>query len=195
VYLLIILVLFQFNWNQLNSTNDNNNNNNSNTSSEPCYLRIYGNILEEKSIPYSAMVGNNYTRIENDPYEFLNSVGTRYNATISGVSLYSILIYYSLLTNTSRYIQFEADDGYKSPKLPLSILIDHPNSVLIATHENGVTYKAKAAAGDGPLVSAVRLDVIQNNQEVKDFLAEIGRADFVYNTAYKVKYLTAIYVV
>lgn len=187
------MVLFEYNWNQLNSNNSNNNN--SNNSSELCYLRIYGNIIEEKSIPYSAMVGTNYSRIENDPYEFLNSVGTRYNATISGVSLYSILMYYSLLTNTSTYIQFEADDGYKSPKLPLSILKNQPNSVLIATHENGVAYKAKSAAGDGPLVSAVRLDVIQNNQEVIDFLAEIGRADFVYNTAYKVKYLTAIYIV
>jgi len=192
VYFLIILVLFEYNWNQLNL---NNSNNNSNNSSEPCYLKIYGNIVEEKTIPYSAIAGNNYTRIENDPFEFLNSVGTRYNATISGVSLYSLLIYYSLLTNTSKYIQFEADDGYKSPKLPLSILINNPNSVLIATHENGVVYKSKSAGGDGPLVSAVKLDAIQNNQEVIDTLAEIGRADFVYNTAYKVKYLTAIYVI
>lgn len=185
--------MFNYNWNQLNSSNSNNNN--SNNSSEPCYLKIYGNVAREQFIPYSAIAGNNYTRIENEPFEFLNSFGTRYNATISGVSLYSILIYYSLLTNTSTNIQFEADDGYKSPKLPISIMINNTNSVIIATHEKGVAYKSKSTGGDGPLVSAVKLNVIQNNQEVIDYLAEIGRADFVYNTAYKVKYLTAIYVV
>ena len=92
------------------------------------------------------------------------------------------------------HIQFRANDGYKRPKLPISVMRNFPDDVLILTHIRNARIKPKEEGGDGPLLGYCSLSALQSNEEIIQWCAENNDygGTHVYNTMFKVKYFVAI---
>ena len=158
-------------------------------------IKIYGNVKETVYIEQSDLLSNHFKTEQLDDFYVYNRFHNDHTIDIIGVQIWDILndlnIYFD---NTTRLI-FEAQDGYRSPSLPISILKNFPDCVLLVTHEDGRLLKDKASGGDGPIICAVSYDEVFENQEVLDYFEEELGTDFVYNSAYKVKWLTAIQII
>ena len=157
-------------------------------------IKIYGNVKEDAYIGRSDLLSGEFKIVEIDGFYVYNRFHNTYTVDIIGVQIWDILnrldIYYD---NTTRLI-FESQDGYRSPSLPISIMKNFPDCVLLVTHEGGKLLKDKSSGGDGPIISAVSYNEVFENQEVLDFFDEELNQDFVYNSAYKAKWLTSIQV-
>ena len=127
-----------------------------------------------------------------DDFYVLNSWSNNYTVDLIGVQIWDILTKLNLLNDNSTHIIFESSDGYRSPSFPISIMKNNPSCALLITHENGELIKSKSAGGDGPIISAISYDDVYENPEVLDIFDEELESSFVYNSAYKVKYLVAI---
>ena len=160
----------------------------------PAYFYIYGNTKKNISIPLEALLNGTYSRIENQNAFFRNAFGTEFNSTISGVLLWDILQKHDIIAENATHIYFEASDGYKSPKIPLSLLSKYPDQILLLTHEKNMILKAKEEGGDGPIKGYVSISAIENNQELRD-LVEMGDDHHIYNTLFAVKWVAAIKII
>ncbi len=155
---------------------------------------ISGNVNYEMFVGISYMLNDSFSRVENREFQFFNSFGTRYNKTLSGVVLWDMLNQPNFLTDDANLIRFEASDGYKSIELPISIIRDFPEMVILVTHIDGQLIETKEDGGDGPLMAAVDFPSIMDNEEIIKIF-EDHQQDFVYNSLYNVKYLDSIIVI
>ncbi|MCP4763985.1 MAG: hypothetical protein GY870_19590 [archaeon] len=183
IFISIVGILFVYNW-SLIPKND----------CESDCIVIYGNVSEEWSISVSSLRGIFYNREENMEFNMLNSYSTEWTILVSGVQLWDIFEKLDIINDNAEFIKFVASDGYFSPKLPIAIIRDNPESVILATHEDGELIKNKTQGGDGPIIPIVELDVVQNNETVIQIFEEINE-DFVHNSKYKVKYLSRIEII
>lgn len=161
------------------------------------YFHIYGNtgsLKQNISIPMNSLYDGSFMIKEYINATFLNAFGRQYEEDIRGVVINEIFTRYDLMYENVTHIQFIAIDGYKSPKLPISVMKENPEEVLILTHIDGVQIKPKIKGGDGPLVGYCSLAVLQSNEEIIQWCAENNDygGTHVYNTMFKVKYFVAI---
>ncbi|TFH30880.1 MAG: hypothetical protein E4G98_01230 [Promethearchaeota archaeon] len=154
-------------------------------------IHLYGDGIKNPiNVSHSALLNETYTTFLNISYLFLNRVNTTYNLKISGVSLANILQTHDILQDNATYVQFVGNDGAKSFYLPLRIILADVQNVLIVTEEDG------GAPDDGPLKIAVFLDAIVNDTEMIQYFHEncAPGEDFVHNSKYAWKWLTAIHI-
>lgn len=189
IFSAILGSLFYYNWNLYMETKDQFK-----ECDDSCCLRITGNVSDDKFIGISYLLNGSFTRLENVEFYVLNSFGTEYNKTISGVILLDILDLYNLLGDDAEYIRFQALDGYKSYNLPIRLIKDNPEMVIIVTHEDGQLLKSKEMGGNGPLMVAVNYDCIKDDSEMQQIFEDKNQ-DFVHNSKYNVKYLDTIIVI
>jgi len=185
IFFSILISLFAYNWlafqGEFDECDDPND----------C-IRIYGNVINEKFVSGSEIQNNVlFTYVESQEYDMLNSWGTEYSKTVSGVSLNSIFERLSIIPINATYIQFEAVDNFKSFKLPIEVVRNFPNQVLLINKEYGRILKPKSDGGEGPIKGFVSLPALQNNQNVTEVFAENGE-NTVYNSVFNVKYLSAV---
>jgi hypothetical protein len=152
-------------------------------------VKIYGEgIQEEIYIPLSDIQNNDtFNYINNKDFDMLNSWGTEYHRSYSGIALDDVLIKAGLTGLYDERLQFEADDGFKSFELPVRIVLSNPGMVLLAHKEENQLLEPKELGGDGPVKSVVSLEAIQNDTEVQAIFKSNGQ-NFVYNSVFAVKY-------
>jgi len=161
-------------------------------------LNIYGNTNENyvDSIGISYLENNGtFTYVSNQHYQIVNQ-GTVMiaDANFSGVALDSIFKKTNIVNVTAQYLVFWGSDGYPSFKLPISVVMDHPGSVLIANLENNQPIPSKQDGGYGPIESVVPLSILQGNSEVLSIFKSNGQSA-VYNSVYWCHYISAIQII
>ena len=181
--------LFIYNWNQYMETKDQFL-----ECDDSSCLRITGNVSNEKFIGISYLLNESFDRVEDVEFHVVNSVGTEYNRTLSGVMLLDILKLYNLLRDDAEYIRFQSMDGYTTFNFPIRLIRNHPEMVIIVTHEDGELLESKESGGNGPLAAAVDFDCIKDDLEVQQIFKDYNQ-DFVHNSKYNVKYLDTIIVI
>jgi len=181
--------LFIYNWNIYMETK-----NQFEVCDDSSCLRITGNVNAEKFIGISYLLNESFTRVENVEFHVVNSVGTEYNRTLSGVILLDILKLYNLLGEDAEYIRFKSIDGYTTYNFPIRLIRSNPEMVIIVTHEDGQLLDPKEFGGDGPLAAAVDYDCIKDDSELQQIF-EDNHQDFVHNSKFNVKYLDTIIVI
>jgi hypothetical protein len=158
-------------------------------------IRIYGNVKEEFNIGLSYFEKNDpFDYISVDSVAMLNRVGTSWTQAYAGVSLSDIFELTDCIPDNATLLRFEAVDGYKSFNLPIRIVTDNPDQIIICNSENGQILATKEQGGEGPLKSYVPLELIQNDAEVQQIYSDVG-LDTVFNSAFSVKWLDAIYII
>ena len=185
IFFSILISLFIYNWAsyqvQFDECNDPNG----------C-IRIYGNVIDEKFVPISDLQNDGtFTYIDSQEYKIVNAWTTEYNKSVAGVSLNNIFKTLEIIPDNATYIQFEAVDNFKSFKLPIEVVRNFPNQVLLINKEDGKILEPKSDGGEGPIKGFVSLPALQNNQNVTEVFAENGE-DTVYNSVFNVKYLSAV---
>jgi hypothetical protein len=123
-----------------------------------------------------------------------NSWATQYRKTVAGVSLADILQKTNFISEDAKYIQFQANDGFSSFKLPLQVVYDNPQYVLLIHRVNGQDLGFKEEGDDGPIMGFVALEAIQNNPEIIKIFQENGQ-DAIYNSVYNVKWVSTILII
>ena len=181
--------LFIYNWNLYMETKDQFK-----VCDDSSCLRITGNVSNEKFIGISYLLNESFTRVENVEFNVVNAMGNEEIRNISGVILLDILKLYSLLGDDAEYIRFQSMDGYTTFNFPIRLIRNHPEMVIIVTHEDGQLLKPKELGGDGPLAAAVDFDSIKDDSEVQQIFEDYNQ-DFVHNSKYNVKYLDTIIVI
>ncbi len=181
--------LFYYNWNLYMETKDQFN-----ECDDSCCLRITGNVSDEKFIGISYLLNESFTRVEDIEFHVVNSFGTEFNRTLSGVMLLDILTLYNLLRDEAEYIKFKSMDGYTTYNFPIRLIRNNPEMVIIVTHEDGQLLKSKESGGIGPLAAAVDFDCIKDDSEMQHIF-EDNHQDFVHNSKFNVKYLDTIEVI
>ena len=156
------------------------------------YIKIYGNTKETVYIGYANLTNERFERESQNDFYVYNRYKNDYTVDIIGVQIWDILMSLNLLNDNSSHLIFESSDGYKSPSFPLLIMENNPHCALLIIMENGNILRNKSAGGDGPIISAVSYDEVYENSDVLNIFQEELHQDFVYNSAYKVKYLVAI---
>jgi hypothetical protein len=190
VFVTVFGILFYYNWQQYQKEL----NQFQSSCSESNCLKIYGNVDDDLYIGISALLDDTFDREENIDFFMINRFSTEFSVKVSGVQLFDVLGKADILSGNATRIIFESIDGFKSFELPISIIKNNPTLILIVTHVNGVTIPSKDNGGDGPLKSVVSYDTIKNNTEIQQIFAE-NNVDFVFNTIYNVKYLSAIKII
>jgi len=135
--------------------------------------------------------GSTFTYVPDKQYPMVNSVGTQYNATFAGISIADIFNKTKVLLPNATMLDFMGSDGYASFELPISVVLDNPNDVLLANRENGQVLGTKADGGDGPIMSFVALEALQGNSQVASIFRSNGESK-VYNSLYAVKWCNSI---
>ena len=158
-------------------------------------VRVYGNVKEELSIGISYLTNNEtFDYIPDTYFNMSNSWGTQYRRIYSGISVADILQSTQIIGPDAKYIQFESNDGFSSFLLPLQVVLENPQSVLLVHREGRQEIESKENGGDGPIMSFVALDILQNNTEILLIFQENGQ-DFAYNSVYNVKYCNSIKII
>ncbi|QEE16631.1 hypothetical protein DSAG12_02461 [Promethearchaeum syntrophicum] len=181
--------LFIYNWNIYMETK----NQFENCDDSSC-LWITGNVNADKFIGISYLLNESFIRVENVEFNIVNSVGTEYNRTLSGVMLLDILKIYNLLREDAEYIRFQSMDGYTTYNFPIRLIRSNPEMVIIVTHENGQLLDSKELGGNGPLAAAVDFDCIKDDSEMQQIF-EDNNQDYVHNSKFNVKYLDTLIVI
>ncbi|MHA1720283.1 MAG: hypothetical protein ACTSWX_04935 [Promethearchaeota archaeon] len=189
VFSAILGTLFYYNWNRYIETK-----NLFKECNDTCCLRFTGNVIDEKFIGISYLLNGSFERVENAEFHVVNSVGTEYNITVSGVKLWDILKIFNLLGDDAKYIRFQSIDGYITYNFPIRLIRNNPELVLIVTHEDGQLLKPKEKGGDGPLKVAIDYDCIKDDPEMQRIFEE-NHQDFVHNSKFNVKNLDTIIVI
>ena len=158
------------------------------------YIVIYGNVKEVVYIPYSTLLDDTFEKETINDF-FVQRIFNYYEVDIVGVQIWDIMQTLDLLNDNSTFLIFESPDGYKSVKFPISIMKNDPHCAFLITHEDGKLLEDKKSGGDGPIIGGITQNSIENNQEVIDIFKETYKEDFSYNSAYKVKYMSAIRVI
>ncbi|MFX0042760.1 MAG: hypothetical protein ACFE8L_07600 [Candidatus Hodarchaeota archaeon] len=130
---------------------------------DPKKIEIKGNgVNREITLSLSDLKSDQYLQIEDKVYHIMNSVGSEYDVTYSGVSLWSVLEIEGILSDDPSVLtfQFFARDGYRSPKpLNLSIVQLNPELVIIAYEKNG-----DPLFEDGPLRSVMDQSIMPSGE-------------------------------
>ncbi len=154
-------------------------------------LRIYGNVQSELLIGISYLLNDTFERRENVSFHQLNMYNNTREFNISGVVLWDILKKSGIVGTDASSFRFESTDGYETYLLPISILKEHSDEILIVTHIDGEIIPYQADGGDGPLKVAVFMEAIQENPSVQKTFDEYNQ-NFVHNSKFSVKYLNMI---
>ncbi len=181
--------LFYYNWNLYMKTKEQFK-----ECDDTSCLRITGNVNDDKFIGISYLLNESFTRVEDVEFHVVNSVGTEYNRTLSGVMLLDILNLYNLLGEDAEYIRFQSMDGYTTYNFPIRLIRENPEMVIIVTHEDGKLLESKAKGGNGPLAAAVDYDCIKDDSELQRIFEDKNQ-DFIHNSKFNVKYLDTIIVI
>ena len=181
--------LFIYNWNLYMETR-----NQFEACDDSSCLWVTGNVNADKFIGISYLLNESFTRVENVEFHVVNSVGTEYNRTLSGVMLLDILKIYNLLGEDAEFIRFQSMDGYTTYNFPIRLIISNPEMVIIVTHEDGQLLDSKEMGGDGPLAAAVDFDCIKDDSEMQQIFEDKNQ-NFVHNSKFNVKNLDTIMVI
>ncbi len=124
-------------------------------------LRIEGNVSEEIIYVYEDLVDGKYGLVENQVFTYLNQppYNTRYDVTYTGVNLWTLLTYTSILLPNSTAIYFKSYDTYYTEKISLDKIETNPNGVIIAFQKGNDLLKYNTDDG-GPMRAIVNLSVI-----------------------------------
>ncbi|UYP48718.1 hypothetical protein NEF87_005003 [Candidatus Lokiarchaeum ossiferum] len=158
-------------------------------------VRVYGEVTQESFIGYSNFIDDSIPRIENVSYFWKNMYNTTRTFNISGVRVWDVLQSMKQLLQNPQYFRFEATDGYLTYLLPFRLLEEHPDDFIIVTHIDGKIIPNRTNGGDGPLMSAVLMEGIENDPEVISLFQENLSPGFnhVHNSKFSVKYFNALY--
>lgn len=189
IFFSVLGTLFIYNWNQYQANRDQFKDCN-----DAWCLKISGNVNYDMFVGISYLLNDSFARVENQEFQILNSFETKYNKTLSGVVLWDVLNQTGLLRDNSTLIRFQASDGYKSIELPLRIIQNFPEMIIIVTHIDGQLIPYKENGGDGPLMAGVDYPSIINDNELEQIFSD-SQQDFVYNSQYNVKYLDSIIII
>ena len=141
-------------------------------------IKIEGNVSKEIVYSYEEIVDGSYGYVDNQEFNFLNQWGTRYSVNYTGVSLWALLTYQSIINPNSTRIYFKSYDSYNTENLTLSQVENNPNLVIIAFKKFNSVLKYTDDDG-GPLRAIVNLSVTEPD----------------YNSKYWAKYVNTIVVV
>lgn len=121
---------------------------------------IKGNVSHEVTYYYDDITNGTYGIVENRPFTFLNEFGLQYDVNYSGVSVWALLTYSSILTPSSTAIYFYSWDNYQSATLSLTDVENHSEEIIIAFKKEDAYLKNDSQDG-GPLRSIVNLSVTE----------------------------------
>ena len=189
IFFSVLGTLFVYNWNQYLKVREQFKDCN-----DSWCVNLTGNVNYEMSIGISYLLNDTFDRIENREFQILNRVETQYNKTMSGVILWDILNQTDFLRDNSTLLRFQASDGYRSFEIPIRIIKEFPEMVIIVTHIDGQRINLKENGGDGPLMGGVDYPCITNDPELEQIFSD-RQQDFVYNSQYNVKYLDTIIII
>ncbi len=147
-------------------------------------LKIYGSgTTDEILVPYSDIVSDKYLSVQDGEFVILNKFNFTYTFFYSGASIWDILEDNGVVAGYATQLRFVASDNYKSEFIPLSLVRDNPNLVIIGYEENGKILEEQSKGGTGPLRSMVNLSVT------------IQMSPPTYNSQFWVKYVNGIEVI
>jgi DMSO/TMAO reductase YedYZ molybdopterin-dependent catalytic subunit len=123
-------------------------------------LRIVGNVSEEKEYLYEDFVDGVYGIIEDQVFTYLNQppYNTRYEIIYTGVSLWTLLTYTSILLPNATAIYFQSYDLYYTEEISLEKVESNPKGVIIAFQHDNKLLKYNSNDG-GPMRAIVNLSV------------------------------------
>lgn len=154
-------------------------------------IHFYGNVDQEMFVGISYLLNDTFERVENVPFHQVNMYNNTMDYNVSGVKLWDIISDLRILTSEAKSFRFEAIDGYVSYELPIEILRNFPDRILIITHINGKLIPPQEEGGSGPLKVAVFMDAIADNPEIEATFEKYNQ-EFVHNSKFSVKYLNMI---
>ena len=125
-------------------------------------IRIEGNVSEEVTYSYEDIVDGVFGLVENQEFTFLNQPpsNTQFEVNYTGVSLWSLLSYTSILLPNSTAIYFYSYDSYYTEQISLVKVENNPNGVIIAFKKGYDILKYNSVDG-GPLRAIVNLSVTE----------------------------------
>lgn len=126
----------------------------------PLSIIITGNVSKEISFNYDDITNGTYGTVGDRQFTFLNDFGTQYDANYTGVSVWALLTYSSILTPSSTAIYFYSWDNYQSASLSLEDVENNPEEIIIA-FKKGDTYLRNNSVDGGPFRSIVNLSVTE----------------------------------
>ncbi|MHA1728703.1 MAG: molybdopterin-dependent oxidoreductase [Promethearchaeota archaeon] len=119
-------------------------------------ITIKGEVNEEFELTLADLKSDKYTQVKNKIFHFINAIGSEYNLTFSGVSLWSILEVENLLNPDAKTFTFIGADGYYSESpLNLTLAELHTDLVILAYEQDGQTLFY-----DGPIRSVIDSSLI-----------------------------------
>jgi hypothetical protein len=149
-----------------------------NSNPELYSIRIEGNVSEVTTYSYDQIVEGSFGLVENQNFVFLNQYDSQYNRVYTGVSVWSLLTYITIMYPNSTGISFKSYDSYVTETLTLEQININPELVIIAFKIDDRALKYNDNDG-GPLRSIVDLSV----------------TDPVYCSKYWVKHVNTIVVI
>ena len=130
---------------------------------DPYTIKIKGSgVKSELYIHLNDLKSNKYTQVIDQTFYFENRVGSTYEKTYSGVSIWSILEVENILIDDPDSLTFIlwGRDAYRSPTpLSLSIAQNNPELIVIVYAENGYPL-----FGDGPMRSALNQSAMPSGE-------------------------------
>jgi len=126
---------------------------------EEIILTIKGDgVKKDFDLTLSEVKSDKYNQVLDKEFHFKNRVGTEWDDTYSGTTLWSILEVEGILTDDANALHFlfVGEDGYEAPsELSLSLAKDYENQVILAYEKDGEPLYEK-----GPLRSVIDDEVI-----------------------------------
>ena len=133
-----------------------------NRNPDPTALIITGNVSREVSFTYEDIISGKYGVVENRIFTFLNQppYNSQYDVNYTGVSVWALLTYTSILYPNATSIYFKSWDAYRTETLSLSAVQDNPEDVIVA-FKKGDYFLQNNSEDGGPLRTIVDLSVTE----------------------------------
>lgn len=154
-------------------------------------VRFYGNVQQEMFVGISYLLNDTFERVENVSFHQVNMYNNTSDFNVSGVKLWDIVSELRIISSEAETFRFEALDGYATYELPINILRNFPDKILIITHIDGELIKPQEEGGSGPLKVAVFMEAILDNPQIEATFEKYNQ-EFVHNSKFSVKYLNMI---
>ena len=122
-------------------------------------LTFCGDVSDNKTISYTAILSGVVPLIVNGTYLYKNCASQLYNRTLSGVSVWDLIQYLQVDYGTANVIKWVCADGGISLGISLSYVQNNPNEVIIGFAEDGMYFKAYPE-GDGLLVGLINQSLV-----------------------------------
>ena len=123
-------------------------------------LKIEGNVSQEIEYVYEDLVDGVYGLVEDQIFTYINQppYNTQYDVVYTGVSLWALLTYTSILLPNATALYFKSYDLYYTEEITLEKVENNPDGVIIAFQKGDKLLKYNSDDG-GPMRAIVNLSV------------------------------------